>query len=54
MVMVLPADIQDRDGAKQLLSAFFRQAKANASQTHLGRWRLVYEEFRREYSSTLK
>ena len=26
MVMVLPADIQDRDGAKELLAAFFRRA----------------------------
>jgi putative transposase len=25
LVMVLPANIQDRDGAKQLLAAFFRQ-----------------------------
>ncbi len=29
LVMVLPANIQDRDGAKQLLTAFFRQAKSS-------------------------
>jgi putative transposase len=28
LVMVLPANIQDRDGAKQLLRAFFSQAKS--------------------------
>lgn len=35
MVMVLPADVQDRDGAKQLLSAFFSQCRSRRRVRHI-------------------
>lgn len=35
MVLVLPANIQDRDGAKQLLNAFFGQCRARGRVKHI-------------------
>lgn len=35
MVLVLPANIQDRDGAKQLLNAFFGQCQARRRVKHI-------------------
>lgn len=35
MVLVLPANIQDRDGAKQLLSAFFSQCTSRRRVRHI-------------------
>ena len=41
LVTVLPANLQDRDGARQLLASFFGHvSRAPPRQTYLGRWRL--------------